>query len=193
MSSYDDPSTGHKTAVRQLQEARDRFRDYLRVLNAMPQRGWSSSSAPHPNLVPEAEAPTARTEAQAALADYILQLRPYRTQTQRWGEHVATVRLPKEITGPKPGGGSRPFTLQHPDPTISIDTLGDVSELSGLRATYTAPKVGNNNYGTDVDGYLVALSPKQMQVVYSIADDVATEGDFLAETGEMDRTDKAGL
>lgn len=192
MSSYDEPSAGHKTAVRQLQEAREVFRVYLRKLNSAPEAARSPSS-PHPNLVPEGAAPTIQTKAQAALADYLLQLRPYRHQTPRWEESIATIRLPEEITGPKPGGGERFFELEHPESTIAVGALGDVVELSGLRATYTAPKVGRGNHGTDVDAYLVALTPGQMQSVYELADDVAEEGDFLAETGEVEMADSTGL
>lgn len=189
MSSYDDPSPGHRTAVRELADSRAQVLSLIRQLNS----GESTDSGPHQNLIPLSETPSHRTVATASLADYILQLRPYRHQSDHWVGSLGSVSLPERFPAPKPGSPDedRFFDLEG-TPEIVIETLSDVMDLAGLTVTYSAPKVGKNRFGVDSRQYLFALTPRQIRQVFSAADDVTADAGFLGEMTEPDTTDKSG-
>jgi len=189
MSSYDDPSAGHKTAVRQLAESRSQVLSLIRQLNS----GGMSATGPHVNLIPVGEAPNARTVATASLADYILQLRPYRHHSDHWAESLGSITLPNRFPAPKPRSPSedRFFTIDG-SAEIAVDTLSSVMDLAGLTISYSAPKVGKNTFGRDTREFLFALTSRQIRGLFATADDVAADGDFLADLTEPDTTDKSG-
>lgn len=189
MSSYDDPTPGHREAVSQLAETRSTVRRKLLEINA----SGGLYAGPHPNLVPartgdgKSNVPTDRTIATAALSDYILQLRPYRRQSRNWDAAIGAIELPRRVED-----GDRFFEIQM-QPQIEIQTLGDVLECAGLRVPYEAPKMGKNNIGTDVKAYVFAFSPRQLRELIAAADDVAEEIGVLGDLTEPDTTDSTGF
>jgi hypothetical protein len=193
MSSYDDPSAGHREAVSQLAESRSTLRRQLMEINAT----GGAFSGPHPNLVPAttegkdgnevSNLPTERTVATAALSDYILQLRPYRRQSNNWSAGVGVIELPRRVDA-----ADRFYTIRM-QPQIEIQTLGDVLECAGLRVPYEAPKLGRNNLGTDVEAYVFAFSGQQLRQLFAAADDVAEEIGVLGDLTEPDTTDSTGF
>jgi len=189
MAKYDEPSAGHKTALRQLGESRKQVLELIRQLDSTA----SGTAGPHPNLTPVSEAPTARTMATASLADYVLQLRPYRHQSNAWHNPIGSLSVPKRFATPKPADPSadRFFTLVD-DAQLELESLSDLMDLAGRKMTYRSQKVGKNNIGFDTRVYLFSLTPSQTRSLFAAADDVAREGDFLADLSEPDTEDTAG-
>jgi hypothetical protein len=194
VSSFDDPTPGHREAISQLAETRSTVRRKLLEINA----SGGGSGGPHHNLVPptvtdadgkeRSNLPTDRTIATAALSDYILQLRPYRRQSRNWEHSIGAIELPRRVED----GDDRFFEIAM-DPTVEIHTLGDVLECAGLRVPYEAPKKGRNAMGTDVKRYVFALSPRQLRELFATADDVAEEIGVLGDLTEPDTTDSTGF
>ena len=188
MSSFDDPSPGHREAVSQLADSRSTVRRRLLEINA----NGGSFSGPHPNLIPatvggERNVPTDRTIATAALSDYILQLRPYRAQSGNWEQSLGVIELPRRVDD-----DDRFYKIAM-SPQVEIRTLADVLSCAGLRVPYEAPKVGKNEIGTDVEAYVFAFTPRQLRELFAAADDVAEELGVLGDLAEPDTTDSAGF
>lgn len=191
MSSYDDPSAGHREAVSQLAESRSTVRRRLLEINAT----GGLSAGPHPNLIPAtttdnegneiSNLPTDRTIATAALSDYILQLRPYRHQSRNWQDALGVIDLPERV-------GTDPFYTIQMDPEVEVDTLGDVLEFGGLRVPYSAP-ADKHGMNTDREMFVFAFSARQLRELLAAADDVAEELGVLGDLTEPDTRDSTGL
>jgi hypothetical protein len=195
--SYDDPSQGHREAIKQLSESRATVRHYLRQLNAD-----GGSTGVHPNLVAADKTPTEYSIATAALVDYLLQLRPYRDSSAAWNEGLGSVALPETFTGnPDVFGESGGSTYEiQIDPVQEFPSLSHVINIASRDVVYQErvqnpylghDKIPNGSYD-DVDGekrlYQFVLTTEQLRQIFERADEVAGAMGFLAE---MDMPDHA--
>lgn len=90
--SYGEPN--NRGALEQVNEARERA---TTAVSEMRQRGASSH---HPNLSPaDGRGRELATVATQAVADYLLQLRPYRATSKSWDVNFGGVELPTTVAG----------------------------------------------------------------------------------------------
>jgi len=203
MSSYDQPSKGHTEALRQLSESRAVVLQYIRKLQSTRAEGRV-----HPNLIDVSDTPAAHSVATASLADYLLQLRPYRGNSPAWGDSVCRVSLPETFNSTSDVFGEndeRTYEIQG-ESTFEIGSLSDVINLTGMEVVYTeelsahyagTPKIPDGLYD-DIGGgatsvYQFVLTTEQIREIFERADEVAAGIGFLAEMTPGDAEDTAGF
>jgi len=202
VSAYDEPSQGHKDALSMLSEARSRVLEYLRRLQAD-----NGSEGIHPNLVAAEQTPTLHSVATAALADYLIQLRPYRDSSSSWSRGFGRVVLPqtheKSIRAFGRSGGDV-YTLRG-SAEHELSSLSDVINMAGYNVVYE--RQTSSNYAADPKipqaldveeefetvVHQFVLTTEQLRALFETADDVAAEMGFLAEIKPSSNEDTEGF
>lgn len=164
--SYDDPNIQHKDTVRQILAAREK------AYNAVSQARKLSLSTPHAHLAPtggEGGAADAIACSQA-VADYLLQLRPYRHQSDSWNVDFGDIGLPKRIQVEREArrrseSKTRPLWLCR-QPKIALTGLSTLIDVLNMTVAYSSArplqpgerdtgdsfKIETDEYGTLVVG-----------------------------------------
>lgn len=188
---YDQPSPGHKTALEQIAASRAEVYELLKEINAM---SFPDDGPDHASLVSVQDAPTRHTLATSSLSNYLLQLRPYRGQTDSWTAPMSDIILPKKFETMPAGDSDVPryWKIQN-SPVVEIDTLSDVIDSAGKRVVYSAKEYGEGNFGREAKRYLMTLTKPQIRSILGRADDVAADMGFLGEITENDTTDTEGF
>jgi hypothetical protein len=188
MSTYSEPSTAARNALGQMSEARSRA---LQALSETRRRS-GHTEGPHSNLVPvDAQDPKVETVATQAVADYLIQLRPYRKYSTQWDIEMGVVELPETIEGGKNPGLRRGRAADWEISGRRKIPLGNLNEL--LEAMNRTIAYSRFNPEKETNRYKFVFGPQQLQTVLSVCDDVADEMGFLAEIEESSVRDSEGF
>lgn len=174
--SYDDNDV-HSSAVRQIADAR---RDAVEAIEKA--RLANRKPARHPNLTP-ADASADLSIANQRLATYLLHLRPYSDDSDRWETDLGVIKFEQDITVVTSGEwGDSVRGRETPDRTLyRLNDLNDVIEAINSPLRYV-----RTGTGSDVEHYRVVLTSSQLITVFELADEIATEMGFLADVSTPD-------
>lgn len=141
MSTYDDESTGHRNALQQVSEARQ---EALSAVSEMRQRGPPSHP---PNLAPtDKQGKPLASVATQYVADYLLQLRPYRATTSAWEVDIGAVELPEQIGRGSPDAfgepGRRDALHICRDPMIPLRNVSQLIQAANMSVQYSTATTG---------------------------------------------------
>lgn len=137
MSAFgDDPN--NRSALEQVNEARERATS---AVSEMRQRGTPNH---HPNLAPADQGQKVlATVATQSVADYLLQLRPYRATSNGWDVNFGGVELPKEISrGQAPGRSEAelPSLWCCQQPFVPIRNVSELIKAANMSVRYSTAK-----------------------------------------------------
>ena len=188
MSNYGSPDASTTNTLKQISDARQR------ALTAVSQmRVVSSDVSVHPNLAP-VEGDDLPIIASQAVADYLLQLHPYRPQSRRWGVDFGVIELPDEYyqDSPRRGGGKRVLNCVD-DTHIPVGNASEIISAINTTITYStdayASKTGGRGRSSpSEDEYKVVFQPGQLIELVEHADAIAEEMGLLAEITPSDHS-----
>jgi len=136
--SYNDAKPEHRNALAQIDESRQR------ALRAVSEVRKCQINSPHPNLAPAPEdGKSLPVIATQAVADYLVQLRPYRANSQKWHLDFGTVELPKSLDrGPSKRLGEKRLAdlwiCQQPE--IELNNVSQLIESLNMDVHYSTNK-----------------------------------------------------
>ena len=136
MSSYDTPGAEHTNAVTQLSEARSRCIEYVSVVREQSPNTFDT----HLVSQPPSRSEQTLVKANQAVAEYLLQLHPYRLNSEKWSVDMGTVMLPEHVRGI---GSNRRGTSYAPKlracrmPGVSIGSVSDVISAINMNVSYS--------------------------------------------------------
>lgn len=135
MSDYGSPEPNHTAALAAVDEARQE------ALAAVSKRRQFGASPHHPNLAPaDGGEPTLASICTQKVVDYLLQLRPYRDNSQHWDVTIGSITLPKRIEGKgsnrRSGSGSRSMWLCR-QPKIPLNNVSNVIDAANQTVQYS--------------------------------------------------------
>lgn len=164
--SYQEPKPEHRNALAQIDDARQRA---LRAVSELRKREVQS---PHPNLTPARRngesLPVLSTQT---VADYLLQLRPYRANSRKWQVDFGTIELPTEIAGSPDGrlggGASTPLYLCR-QPEVPLRNVSQLIEALNMDICYSTNKPSNGSTSSSLEGRRVDGIPGTVHVEYRI-------------------------
>ena len=168
-----DADQGHSLAVRELGEARHR------ALAAISQLQVSEGPAVGKRTIPADEAPHPLARANGAVANLLLQIRPYRTQCDAWRTGIGKISVREELTEPAAGRsrGSNVKSLRPEKSTYRAESLSDVLNLANHKITYETI----TQTGTEVEPYLLVFQIEELRRIFQVADQCLEQLGFLAE------------
>jgi len=194
VSSYGDPAPEHRNAVASVNKARQS------ALNAVSEVRKANINTPHPNLAPpESEVvgdrtPTLPVVCSQAAVDYLLQLRPYRHQSENWNIDFGKITLPETVNfgSSKRGGFGKPYTLQG-DRVIPLTNASEVINAVNTTVVYEYTDLSADwGDSSDSQRYKVVFAPGTLLKIVEVADEIAAEMDMLAELTPPDHSSSAG-
>lgn len=135
--TYGDPSDEHRTTVRQIAEARKRAEKNLSALRTV------SDDAEYANLsrIDNGSPASLSVQATQSIVDYLLHLRPYRHNSDRWGVDLGVVEIPKRMreSTRRRGSGYNLFYCAQP-PHIPLRNLSETVDALNRTILYTDNK-----------------------------------------------------
>jgi len=132
--SYNEPKPEHRNAITQINDARQR------ALKAVSELRKRRIQTPHPNLAESREdGESLPVMAAQAVADYLLQLRPYRHGSEKWHLSFDTVTLPKEIprSSPRRGEQRRASLWLCRQPEVPLDGVSQIIDALNMEIHYS--------------------------------------------------------
>lgn len=189
--SYGDPKPQHRNAISEINEARQQ------ALAAVSQIRQADVSPAHPHLAPAtSDGHTLPIMSTQAVADYLMQLRPYRANSSRWDVDFGTVRLPGSIPGGRSNrrsGGRRPPLEIQQSKTVELTNIDQLIEALNSSIQYsTRPGASERRGPGRSKSFKFVLPPDALLKLVEMADEVAAEMDLLAEIQEPDYTAGGG-
>ena len=137
MSDYGSPEPNHTAALAAVDEARQE------ALAAVSERRQYGASPHHPNLAPADGEKTMASICTQKVVDYLLQLRPYRENSQKWNLDLGTLTLPTQINidgnNRRSGRGSRTMWLCR-QPEIPLNNISNVINAANKTVQYSTNK-----------------------------------------------------
>jgi len=196
-------------ALEQVNEARSLATE---MVSEVRQRGQPNH---HPNLAPAGgDEPAPATVATQAVADYLLQLRPYRATSDSWDVDLGGIQLPEKIyRGEAPGRTSKSQTPIWCCRELHVP-ISDVSELiraANMNVLYSTAKpssygeeIGTEQEYTPADSsasgrngsvrtYKLVFSPQTLLRFVEIADEIAAQMNLLIEIETPATQDRGGF
>jgi len=163
-------STAHASAVRELSDGRHEALRHLATLRAQQGPGFDGRT------MPVVETPQPITHANAAVANYLAQIRPYREKTDKWSTDLGVVELEpqfvEETAGRRSGGGNVKTLVGQA--AYQISSLSDVLTVANRKVTYRSPATGDEQR-------LILFQAAELQEIFRIADDCLSELNMLAQ------------
>lgn len=168
-----DVDQGHSLAVRELGEARHK------ALAAISQLQASEGPAVGKRTIPAEETPHPLTRGNGAVANLLLQIRPYRTQCDAWRTGIGEISVREELTEPA-AGRSRGVNVKRLRPeksTYRVESLSDVLNLANHKITYEA----TIRVGTEAEPHLLVFQIEELRRIFQVADQCLEQLGLLAE------------
>lgn len=166
-------STAHASAVRELSDGRHEALQHLTALRAQQGPGFDGRT------IPVAETPQPITHANAAVANYLAQIRPYREKTEKWSTDLGVIELQprfvEEAAGRRSGVGNVKTLVG--DAAYQISSLSDVLAVANRKVTYRSPATGDEQR-------LILFQAAELQEIFRIADDCLGELNMLAQVSD---------
>ena len=132
--TYGDPSDEHRTTVKQIATARKRAEKNISALRTV------DDDAEYLNLcrIDNTTTSSLSIEATQAIVDYLLHLRPYRHNSDRWGVDLGVVELPQRIqeSTKRRGSGYDLFYCAQ-EPHIPLRNLSETVDALNRTILYT--------------------------------------------------------
>lgn len=195
MSSYGAPAPEHRNAVSSVNKARQR------ALNAVSEARQSNITTPHPNLAPPEVAvehdssPSLPVMCSQAVVDYLLQLRPYRQNSENWNINFGEITLPETVSigsNRRGDGGVKVYRLQG-DGVFPLTNATEVIGAVNTTVLYQFIDLSASwNPSHDTNQYKVVFSPGTLLKIVEVADEIAAEMDMLAELEPPDHNASGG-
>lgn len=166
-----DHSAQHTNAVKQLAESRDRAMESVNLVRQ------DTPATAAQNLVsdPPGDKEVYLVKANQAVAEYLLQLHPYRRQSQHWGADLGAVSIPESVTGESPnrrGLGSNGVAPRYRccrQPSFRFGSLSDVISAINKSVTYSANYAPDDVSDMGPDGTEIRLPQGTVRVQTSTA------------------------
>ena len=160
MSDYGSPDADHTAALTAVDEARQ---DALTAVSEMRQHG---APPHHPNLAPTDGQKELATICTQKVVDYLLQLRPYRENSQNWNTDLGTLHLPKELGTPgskrRSGGVTQNLWLCR-QPEIPLRNVSEVIKAANMTVQYSTMRGEQFSPTPTAGGMTVVTSSEQQQ------------------------------
>jgi len=137
MSGFGDPAPQHRNALAAVDEARQR------ALKAVSQLRQSEAQDHHPNLAPaDGDGPTPASMCTQAAADYLLQLRPYRSKSDSWGVNMGSIELPTELSrdSDRRRGYTQSPLLICREPVVPLRNVSDLINAANMKVQYSTKR-----------------------------------------------------
>ena len=136
MSSYDSPDAGHRNALAQLSEDRKRCMEFFSAIRE------NTPNTFHTHLVAQPASASEQTlvKTNQAVAQYLLQLHPYRTDSERWEIDLGSVRIPEHVPGirsKRRSASTAPRLRICRMPSVRLTSLSDVIAAINMTVTYS--------------------------------------------------------
>jgi len=186
MAAYGEPSSEHKSAVREIAEKRQQAHA------AASEIAKAGTPHHHTHLAPANEGgDNLSVVCTQSVVDYLLQLRPYRASSENWGVDFGIVTLPEELgTGGVGGYGIKQSKLTiEQSPRIGLRNTNEVIAAANKSIRYSSSS-GVGGYGLKSNGttntYKFVFSPDQLLRLVALADEIATDLNLLVDIEEPD-------